>query len=103
MGSVSLKASVQPRHVVSVGGEDERAETLGDNGKVRVDDVRSARCRQPAPNRDRFVERMDLEVAHCSGQIGLACRVAPNLCEHWVGRVQLVASFDRPPDQCPQP
>ena len=55
------------------------------------------------PDRDGVVERVDVEVAGGSGQVGLLGRVAPHLGQDGVGGVEVFASFGRPLDQRPQP
>lgn len=102
VGSVGLESCAELCHVNGVSGEDERAQALCDDGQVGVDDIGGRGLSEPATDRHRLVEGVDVEMADCSGQVGLPCRLAPHLGENRVGGVQLVASFGCPLDEGPE-
>ena len=85
-----------------IGREDERAQTLCDNGKVSIDNIGGSSVGEPASEGHRLVERVDFEVADRSRQICLSCRLSPDLGEDWVGGVQFVAALSRSLDQRPE-
>ena len=85
-----------------VGGEDECAQTFCDHGEVGVDHVGGFCISEPESHAYRLIEGMDLEVAQGAGQVRLSCRLTPDLDEHRMSCVQIMAALSGPLDQGPQ-